>query len=469
MQDCTIKVESLLDKAIELGYNGVCITDHEAISGHVQFLEHYKELKKNGKLPDGFKIGLGNEIYLVDRNDQFDENGNAQKTPQYHLILIAKDKTGHEQLRELSTQAWMNWFRQGPAERVPTFKDDLVRIVSKDPGHLICSTACLGSELATLGIEYLNTKDPAARQKIIDFLEYLQNVFGEGNVFLELQPRRYERGSPPHEQVRYNKLLLRLSEVYNLPYIVSTDSHYFKGDRYVHEAFLNSDATQHGQREMGDFYETTYMMDEEEIMSYLKTHMTEEQARRAIENTQKIHESIEEYDLAHPVIVPEDPHIPSDFKLEGIFDTFPQYEYIQKFAASEDIQERYLLYLIEQGFIEKKQEFNETNLARINEELGTLWEVSARLDQRIAHYYVLDRNIIQNVLWKDSLVGAGRGSVAGFYICYLIDITQISPIEYSLVPWRHLHSSRPEMPDYKKIVFELIFKKYYEENYSRAN
>lgn len=446
--DCTIKVESLLDRAIELGYNGVCITDHEALSGHARFLQHYKALQDAGKLPEGFRIGLGNEVYLVDRDAVYDAEGNPQKTQFYHLILIAKDIKGHEQLRAISSRAWESYFRQGPAERVPTFKDDLKRIVGDEKGHLIVSTACLGGELAVLALEYEKTKDKNIKKKIVDFLLFLIDVFGKDSVFLELQPRMHTDGQEPHDQVLVNRCLVRIAKAMGLPYIVTTDSHYLvKEDRYVHEAFLNSDPTNHGDRELGDFYETTYMMGEDEVLDFLESHLSPEEAQAAIGNTQRVWEMLTDYDLSHSVIVPADKHIPSQIELRGLFDTYPQYEYIQKFRCSEDAQERYLLHLIEEGFIEKNQEFNETNLARIDEELGTIWEISARLDQRLAHYYVLVRELIHKVMWPVSYVGVARGSVTGFYICYLSGITQLNPIEYDLPDWRHLHTSRPELPD----------------------
>ena len=446
--DSTIKVETLIDQAIELGYDGVCITDHEAISGHVRFLKHYKELKENGKLPDGFKIGLGNEIYLIDEKDLHMADGLSGKTKYYHMVLIAKDEIGHRQLRELSSSAWEGYFKQGPAERVPTYKHKLKEIIGDEKGHLIASTACLGGELATKILELKKTKDPKIKTEITDFLMFLRETFGGGNVFLEMQPRMHSEELEPYDQVIVNRFIVKFANLFQMRYIVSTDSHYLrKEDRYVHEAFLNSDATKKGDRELSDFYETAYMMSEEEVLRHLESHLESQEAKTAVDNTRYIWNMLTEYDLAHDVIVPTDKHIPSEVTLGGIFDSYPEYKYIQKFRNSKDTQERYLLHLIEEGFIEKKQEFNETNLARIDKELGTMWEVSEKIHQRIAHYYVLVRELIHKVMWPVSYVGVARGSVTGFYTCYLSGITQINPIEYNLSDWRHLDVSRPELPD----------------------
>jgi DNA polymerase-3 subunit alpha len=143
--DCINRPKALVNKAIELGLNGIAITDHEALCGHIELNMYQKEIQKNN--PD-FKIALGNEIYLIDER----ENG----VKYYHFILIAKDKEGHKQLRELSSQAWMNSYYDRGMERVPTLKSELMEIVHRNPGHLIATTACLGGELSTLVLEMEN-------------------------------------------------------------------------------------------------------------------------------------------------------------------------------------------------------------------------------------------------------------------------------------------------------------------------
>ena len=145
MLDCTIKENQLIDKAIELGLKGVAITDHESLSGHVKALQYIKKLKEenpDNKATQDFKLLLGNEIYLCP-NKMDKEEYTKSKEGFYHFILIAKDKVGHEQLRELSSRAWSNSYRQY-IERVPIFYKDLDEIIGNDKGHIIASTACLG-------------------------------------------------------------------------------------------------------------------------------------------------------------------------------------------------------------------------------------------------------------------------------------------------------------------------------------
>ena len=130
--DCINRPEALVKRAVELGLAGIAITDHEALCSHIELNMLQKDY------PD-FKIALGNEIYLV----------NERKSGQdyYHFILIAKDKIGHKQMRELSSLAWLNSYQDG-MERVPTLKSDLKKIISETPGHIIATTACIGGELS---------------------------------------------------------------------------------------------------------------------------------------------------------------------------------------------------------------------------------------------------------------------------------------------------------------------------------
>lgn len=455
LKDCIIRIPDLIHNAIKLGYKGVSITDHEALTGHVRFLETYNELKNNNQLPEDFKIGLGNEIYLVDSLEEVQEYTKG-KTHFWHFILIAKDAIGYEQLCRISSEsAWEHWFKQVGQERVPTIKSELEEIIGEDKGHLIASTACLGGEFGHYVYEYFeNGGKQEDKIKIHNIIQYGIRVFGKENFFLEIQPtfhtseERDENGKR-FPQVVVNQAIPMLSERYGLNYIVTTDSHYLKKEhRNIHEAFLRSDENGNSERELGDFYATTYMMSQEEITEALSTHLTQEQIDKAFEGTMLQHKLIETYDISHSVIVPSDKNIPTNFTIEHLFaDWYDECEYLKKFAYSSDIQERYFVYLCEQGFKDKNEPFTDENIKRIDIEIKQLWLISERIGMRLASYYTLVRGLIHNIMWKVSYVGIARGSVTGFYTCYLMGITQINPIKYGLPWWRHIHESRPELPD----------------------
>ena len=140
--DSINRPKDMLLTAAKLGLSGLAITDHEFIGSHVDFLHLEEELKEKEKIPKDFKLGLGNEIYLVNSRNKEDI------IRYFHFILIAKDTRGHRALKELSSKAWYNMFVDRGMERVPTLKSELKEIVEKYPNSLKETTACLGGELA---------------------------------------------------------------------------------------------------------------------------------------------------------------------------------------------------------------------------------------------------------------------------------------------------------------------------------
>ena len=435
--DSIVKLKALIYKAVELGNKGVAITDHESVSGHVDAIKIVKEGKSKGNIPEDFKLILGNEIYLVDSLEEVKDNYKPGITKFWHFILLAKDKEGHRQLRELSSLAWDNSFKTGIMERTPTLKADLEQIVRKNPGHLIASSACLGGELPQWILE--NNIN-----KLNEFLDFCYGLFG-CDFYLEMQPNDSE------EQITVNKTIVSIAEQCNLPFIVTCDTHYLnKENRIFHEAFLKSHEE---EREVGDFYKTTYMMSEEEIHKYLDFQIGKENTEKAISMTDHIGACIKDYDLFHPTIVP-DADIP-EFKVNHIFKEFyNQYPYIEKFAYSKNDYDRYLLYLIEIGFREKgwyvgiSDEECHNLISRIEVELSEMWQVTEKINTSISSYYLSTLELI-DIMWDegDSLVGVARGSVTGMYTMYLIGLIQMNPVKWGLPHWRHISHQKAELSD----------------------
>lgn len=434
--DSTNKLQKVIDKAIELGLSGIAITDHETVSGHIKAIQRQKKLMSEGS---DFKIVLGNEIYLVDSLEEVKDNYQSGITKFYHFILLAKDPIGAEQIRRISSSAWEHSFFTGKMERVPTIKQDLVDIIGEDKGHIIASTACAGGELA----HWIMQNRP---DKCLEFIDWCQDIFLQENFYLEMQPNDNE------EQTKINQTIIKISEQLDVPYIITTDAHYLSADQaLVHEAYLNS--REDGSRETAEFYRTCYLMTEEEIHQWMDKQIGEEQVITALENTNKIGQSIEFFDLSHSQVVPKVP-IP-EFIMEHSFkDVYDKCEYIKKFAYSKDIHDQYFLHLIENGWWEK--EYKDTlskeeilkMMERIDVELKAIWESSIKIKDNIASYYITAVDIVK-MMWDDanSLVGCSRGSIAAFYTAYLIGLQQINPMRYDIPYWRHLHESRPEMPD----------------------
>lgn len=430
--DSINRPKNLIDRAIKLGLSGIAITDHECISSHPEINFYQKEIQKT--YPN-FKIALGNEIYLTDTREL------GQKY--YHFILIAKNKTGHRALRELSSRAWMNSYWDKGMERVPTLKEDLKEILKKYPNSLIGTTACLGGELSTNVLELIknekigNENDAAVfYNNIVDFLVWCKSIFGEDNFYIECAP------GASKEQIMVNKRFPSIAKAFNLKMVVGTDAHYLrKEDRYVHKAYLNSKG---GEREVDDFYEYAYLQDNDEIIENLKkSDFSEDFIKTLFDNSFEIYEKIENYDLSHAQTIPK-------VEVKDFVKAFPKeiedYPILKSMFLSEDKVNRYWVNKCVERLI-KINKYNETYLKRLEEEADIKQTISEKLGTNMFSYPVTLEHYV-NLFWNcGSIVGAGRGSSCSGLNHYLLGITQLDPIEWDLPFWRYLNKERVELGD----------------------
>lgn len=456
--DCNIKVRDLIYKAVELGLKGIAITDHECISSHIEAIQIQKELRDEGI---DFTVALGNEIYLVDSLEEVRDNyqgGGITKFP--HFVIVAKNEIGHEAIRLLSSHAWHNSFKTGKMERVPTTTQYLSEIMlnPKYKGSLIASSACLGGYVAIEYKQYCETNDMEHLNNIARFVNACKYIF-EDDFYLEMQPSFNE------EQINYNKFLMYLSEQMGVKLIFSTDTHYLTSEhRSLHKSFLSS---KEGDREVDDFYATTHLMTSREVWDYFKDYISKELFTQMINNTLEIRNKIEFFDLEHETIVPQIPIPPFNPVNDKIAAVCHKYEYISRFYNSEHLIDKYLIHQLVRGMDKRNQAYDDKNLDRINTELKEIWLISENIGSRLSSYYLLVQDIV-DLMWTVSLVGIARGSATGFYICYLLGITQMNPMKFNLPHWRHLSSSRPELPDIdidtesdkRQQIFELIKERY---------
>ena len=450
LRDCIIKENEALEYAKQLNHAVVGFTEHDFTGGWL------KAYKLQEKYPD-IKVVLGNEIYLC-RNGLNASNYNRENDRYYHFILLAKDTIGLKQIREISTRAWLRSYMARGMRRVPTYYQDLFDIIGANPGHVIGSTACLGGALPT---QILRGTSEA---KLGIWINQMKNLFGEGNFYLEMQP------SNNGEQITVNKKLLEFSKTYDVPYIITTDSHYLKkSDRVVHKAYLNA---QNGDREVDDFYATTYMMSTEELESYFK-YFDEEVLQTAYRNILKIKESIEQYSLLRPLNIPTLKWKPCpSHKIEYPI-WFKRIPMLKTFNESQYEADRYLVDAIIEGVYHHPDLDNQDAFEEINACLEDTWVSSNVNDARWSAYYLNLQNII-DICWDaGSLVGPGRGSGVGFILLYCLDITQINPLRETTkcFRWRFLNPERVSVLD---VDFDIeggrraqvlnAFRKYYGED-----
>lgn len=438
--DSINKIPELIDTAHSLGLTALALTDHEFLGGGLKFLEHFEKRKKEN--PDdptwqNFKPILGNEIYLCRNGLNKDTVEKGEKYP--HFILLALDNEGHRQLREISSRAWERSFMMF-LKRVPTWYSDLEEIIMPNQGHVVANSACIGSQL---GIWFLRNE----LDKVEDFIKWCIKVFGEGNFHLEMAPAAYE------EQVRYNKFLVDLYYKYNVPLVIATDAHYGRPEDFpIHEAFLKS---KEEDRETADFYKYTYLMTADEIfelMNYLPKEIIEE----ALENTNKIANRVEDYNLYHPQVIPRLPDGRANSNFEYYLKTSrinPKYKYINTYINSKYEDDRYGVFMVLDALkkMNLPKDRLERHLKQIELELEEMWVVSDKIGQRLMSYFLTIKVVIEKI-WSDvnSITGAGRGSGPASLVCFLLGICDGDPLEQGFDLWfyRFIHRERAELPDW---------------------
>ena len=431
--DCINKIEDLVNYANELGHNVVAITDHEFTGGWVRFQDAVQKVKE--KNPD-FKGILGNEIYLV-RNGLNKDNFKNGIDRYYHFILLAKDREGAKQIQEISTKAWMRSYIARGMRRVPTYYQDLVEIIKNNKGHVIGSTACLGGALATQLIKYRETQNDELYEKIKKWINHMISIFGENDFYFELQP------SYTKDQIYVNKELLKFSKEFNIPYIITTDSHYLKKeDRKIHKAYLNS---KNGEREIDEFYASTYLMNTQELESYF-SYLTKEELNIAYQNISEIINKCKEYELKKPLKIPELKWNNHDlYKTETWYNIYKNHiPELEKFYNSQNKADNELVWALIDGIEKHKDLQCEEAYKELNENLKITWKSS---EVNKAHWsaYFLNLQKIIDICWEaGSIVGCGRGSGVGFLLLYALDIIQINCLreKTKTYQWRFLNPDR---------------------------
>lgn len=415
LRDSINKVNSLIDRAIELNHSVCAITEHETISSAIAAEEYYTKIKE--KNPN-FKLILGNEIYLC-RNGLNAENFNREKDRYYHFILLAKDAIGHQQIREISTRAWMRSYSYRKMIRVPTYYQDLYDIISANPGHVIASTACLGGLVGTQLLKYKDNQEEALLNKIENWCLSLQSLFGKENFFLEMQP------SFNKEQIYVNNEIVKMSKKLNIPFIITNDAHYLKKeDIKIHSAFLKS---QDGDRETESFYATTYLMSDQEIYEYMEKFIGGDCIQEAYSNINKITEMCEDYSLKKPLKIPRlNWKWAQKIKSDDIL--LSKIPYLETFLNSPYKEDHCLAQIFVERIKNDVTLQNERTYEEINACLGDIWLSSEVNNARWSAYMLNLQNIIDTCWDSGTLVGPGRGSGVGFIALYLLGITQINPL-----------------------------------------
>lgn len=382
--DGSSKIKELIARTKELGMDSIAITDHGVMYGVIDF---YKEAKKQGVRPI-----IGCEVYVAP-NSRFDREANTDTGKYNHLVLLAENNVGYNNLMKIVSKGFTEGFYYKP--RVD------IEVLEQYHEGIIALSACLAGEVSS---NIRRGFFEEAKKAALKF----QHIFGEKNFFLELQ----DHGIP--EQATVNQGLIRMSQETGIPLVVTNDVHYvLDSDAIAHDILLCIQTQKKVTDENRMRYEGgQYFLKSPEEMEQLFPY-----ASQALANTYEIAKrcnvEIEFGEYKLPVYdVPEG---------------YTAYEYLEQ-VCFDGLHKRY-------G--EPSQELKD----RLKYELKTI------SDMGFVDYFLIVWDFIKYAKDHDIMVGPGRGSAAGSVVSYCLGITNIDPIKYSLLFERFLNPERLTMPD----------------------
>jgi len=400
--------QEYVDRAVQLGMPAIAITDHGSLSGHREMYRAAKEA--------GIKPILGIEGYIT--KDRFDHTDKKEKNDLLdlnynHLIILAKNAKGLENLNKLNELAWTEGFYKKP--RIDW------QILEQYKEGLIVTSGCLSGFLAK-AIE----ADNLAVAK--EHIQWAKKTFGD-DYYIEVMP---------HNPAEVNKLLLDLADEFGVKPVVTPDCHHSDpSQKEIQELklILNSysnkvekESTYEGsQKHEGLMEKLDYLYGADRQMSFNKFEihlLSDEEMHNAMKA-----QGIDREDMYESTI--EIVNKIGDYKIKDHQDLLP----VQYQNPDQELRDLAIAGLEKRGV--KTQEY----LDRLEEELKVI------SDKNFGPYFLVVRSMITWAKKEGIMVGPGRGSAAGSLLCYALEITDIDPIVHGLLFFRFINPERNDFPD----------------------
>ena len=391
------KVPAMLDKAKDLGMKAIALTDHGSLSGAIEF---YQQAKKRDLNPI-----IGIETYVAAR-------AHTDKDPQkdrqrFHLILLAIDQTGYQNLMKLSSIANLDGFYHKP--RIDH------KLLEKYNQGLIALSGCMAGELG----HYLTSdQDKKAKQTA----QWYQQLFGD-RYYIEIQDHSHKS----EVQAKLNDQLLKLADELKIKAVVTADAHYLNPeDQEAHEVLLCV--------QTGSFLDETNRMSLKDYDIYLS-------------DPKQI---IKRWGAKRPDLITNTAEIAKRCQLEIEFGRI----LLPSFPTPKGLsQPDYLRQLVYQGLSKRYGDGKAKTEAAAKKSLAKAVVERAEYELKVINaedfsgYFLV---VWDFCLWgkqQGIFFGPGRGSAAGSIVSYGLDITTIDPLKYGLLFERFLNPDRISMPD----------------------
>lgn len=413
--DGSSKIKEITKRAAELGMDSLAITDHGVMYGVIDFYKAAKEA--------GIKPVLGCEVYVAP-GSRFDKEAGTGEDKYNHLVLLAENNTGYQNLMKIVSRGFTEGFYYKP--RVDK---ELLREFHEG---IIATSACLAGEVQI----YLARGMYEEAKRVA--LSY-QDIFGKDNFFLELQDHGIA------EQHYVNPQLLRMSEETGIELICTNDVHYtYADDADAHDILLciqtgKKVTDENRMRYTGGQY---YLKSPEEMAELFKY------APQALANTEKIAKRCN-VEIEFGVTKLPKFAVPQGYTswtylnylcYEGLKKRYPDQaadisvdEFV-RLAGDESVEDR-------KDVVIKIAEDTNNIFQRLAYELSVIYSMG------YVDYFLIVWDYINFAKRHDIPVGPGRGSAAGSIVSYCLEITDLDPIKYSLIFERFLNPERVSMPD----------------------
>lgn len=381
--DGSCKIKELAVRAKELGMDSMAITDHGVMYGVIDFYRAARET--------GIKPIIGCEVYVAP-NSRMDREVTGGEDRYYHLVLLAENDIGYQNLMKIVSKGFVEGFYYRPRvdkEVLRTYHEGIIALSACLAGEI---PRCISKGMYEDGVK-------TAKQ--------YEEIFGKGNFFLELQDHGIE------EQKRVNQALLRMSQETGIELVATNDIHYINAEDAVpHDVLLCIQTGKKVSDENRMRYEGgQYYCKSEEEMKKLFPYALE-----ALENTHKIAERC-------------------NVEIEFGVTKLPRYDVPEEYTSWE-----YLQKLCYEG-LERRYPESSGLRKRLDYELGVIRSMG------YVDYFLIVWDFIHFAKSNGIIVGPGRGSAAGSLVSYCLEITDIDPIKYSLLFERFLNPDRISMPD----------------------
>ena len=389
--DGSNKIKEYVARVKELGMNSAAITDHGVMYGVIDFYRAAKEA--------GIKPILGCEVYVAPKS-RFDRELSGGEERYYHLVLLAENNTGYDNLVKIVSKGFTEGYYYKP--RVD------MELLNQYHEGIIALSACLAGEVQT----YITKRMPDEARKAARKYEA---CFGKGNYFLELQ----DHGIP--EQRLVNTELLKMSKELDIPLVATNDVHYtYAEDAEPHDILLCLQTGKKLADEDRMRYEGgQYFVKREEEMKWLFPYAWE-----AVANTQVL------ADRCNVEVTFGATKLPHYEVPEG----YDSWTYLNK-LCDDGLAERY------GDGSQPAGATGQTLRERLDYELGVIKRMG------YVDYFLIVWDFINYAKSNGIPVGPGRGSAAGSIVSYCLKITNIDPIRYDLLFERFLNPERVSMPD----------------------